>query len=533
LRYTFFNNGTSAQDYYLCEWNSSLMWTGASTVWGIQTTATTTYALVNTTYWDNNVLHTRSDNVSTTTTAVQANRGIFYDNLNKDPTVQNLSIPWRNNQAGTPSILQAFYNDILLCRNGSYPVLGTNNIAYTYFAVDINSSHTNTFGKVLWTTNVNPPAGNITTISYAGADATAGYFCESYRQTQQFVFFNLRTGAYVLTSDPQPALDYYGSTGPGSLSNVVAYGHVYSSAYSGVLYCYDMSTGKVLWTYGNGNTPGNSTYSGFQVPGPYPTFINAIGNGIIYTVTTEHTFETPIYKGALVRAINATDGTEIWTLSAATGEFGAESYAIADGYSNFFNSYDSQIYTLGKGPSQTTVSAPDLAAATGQHVVIKGTVTDISAGTKQNQQAADFPNGVPVASDSIMKDWMGYVYQQQVAPTNFTGITVSISVIDSNNNFRPIGTATTDSKGQYTLSWLPDISGDYTVVASFAGTNGYWPSSAETSFTVEAATPTATPATPSPQPVSETYFVPAIAGLFVAIIIVGALLAVLLLRKRP
>jgi hypothetical protein len=160
-------------------------------------------------------------------------------------------------------------------------------------------------------------------------------------------------------------------------------------------------------------------------------------------------------------------------------------------------------------------------------------VTDISAGTKQNQQAADFPNGVPVASDSIMKDWMGYVYQQQVAPTNFTGITVSISVIDSNNNFRPIGTATTDSEGQYTLSWLPDISGDYTVVASFAGTNGYWPSSAETSFTVEAATPTATPATPSPQPVSETYFVPAIAGLFVAIIIVGALLAVLLLRKRP
>ena len=63
-------------------------------------------------------------------------------------------------------------------------------------------------------------------------------------------------------------------------------------------------------------------------------------------VTTEHTFETPIYKGALARAVNATDGTELWTLSAATGEFTGESYAIADGYSVFFNSYDQQIYSL-------------------------------------------------------------------------------------------------------------------------------------------------------------------------------------------
>ena len=205
-------------------------------------------------------------------------------------------------------------------------------------------------------TPLTPPAGNITTISYAGADAQAGYFCESYRQTQQFVGFNLRTGAKLWTSESQPALDYYGSTGPGTLSNVVAYGRIYSSAYSGILHCYDMATGEVLWTYGNGGA-GNTTNSGFEVPGPYPTFINAIGNGIVYLVTTEHTFETPIYKGALARAVNATDGTELWTLSAATGEFGAESYAIADGYSTLFNSYDQQIYSLGRGPSQTTVQA--------------------------------------------------------------------------------------------------------------------------------------------------------------------------------
>ena len=100
-------------------------------------------------------------------------------------------------------------------------------------------------GQILWMKNIDRPAGNITSISYAGADAQAGYFCESYRQTQQFVGFNLRTGEKLWTSEPQAALDYYGSPGPGTLSNVVAYGHIYSSAYAGVLYCYDMATGEV------------------------------------------------------------------------------------------------------------------------------------------------------------------------------------------------------------------------------------------------------------------------------------------------
>ena len=56
-------------------------------------------------------------------------------------------------------------------------------------------------------------------------------------------------------------------------------------------------------------------------------------------------------------------------------------------------------------------------------------MTDISAGTTQDQQAADFPNGVPVASDASMKDWMGYVYQQKPLPTNFTGVPVTIDVL--------------------------------------------------------------------------------------------------------
>ena len=528
LRYIFFNNGTTANpDWYLCRWNSTKMWATANMGEGaLDTTTTPGWAWQNTTTYINNSRTVTSQNVTTSTTAVQANLGRRYDYLNS--VTQNQSIPWRNNQAGSPSIIAAFRDNLLLCRNGSYPSLGGTVAPYTYFAVNLNASK-GTVGSVLWWSNINPPAGNITTVSFAGADP-AGYFCESYRQTQQFVGYSMTDGRQLWTGDPQAALDYYGSTGPGSLSNVVAYGRIYSSAYSGILYCYDMATGKVLWTYGNGGA-GNSTQSGFQVPGPYPTMINAIGNGVVYTVTTEHTFETPIFKGALVRAINATDGKEIWTLSAATGEFGAESYAIADGYSVFFNSYDQQIYSVGRGPSATTVTASPKVQTFGNSVVIEGTVTDISAGTEQNQQAADFPNGVPVASDASMKDWMGYVYNQKPLPTGFTGVPVSIDVLDANNNYRNIGTATTDPKGFFSFMWKPDIPGNYTVIATFAGTNGYWPSSAESAFGVDEAA-AAAPGPEIPQPVDNTMTIVGVGvALLIAIAVVGVVLG-LMLRKR-
>jgi hypothetical protein len=250
-------------------------------------------------------------------------------------------------------------------------------------------------------------------------------------------------------------------------------------------------------------------------------------------ITSEHTWTTPIYKGGLARAVNATDGKEIWTISGVTMEFGQMSYAIADGYATWFNGYDNQIYTAGRGPSATTVTAPNTAVESGSPVVIRGTITDISAGTMQTQQVADFPNGVPVASDVSMKDWMGYVYQQKPLPTNFTGVPVTISVLDSNNNFRTIGTATTDATGLYSLTWTPDISGNFTVVANFAGTNGYWPSYAETSFVANSAHATTVPTATTATSVADTYFVPAIAGLFVLIIIVLALVALQMFRKRP
>jgi hypothetical protein len=211
-------------------------------------------------------------------------------------------------------------------------------------------------------------------------------------------------------------------------------------------------------------------------------------------------------------------------------EFGGTSYAIADGYSTWFNGYDNQIYVVGRGPSALSVEAPKASIELGRSLVIAGSVSDISAGTKQAQQAADFPNGVPCVSDDSMKDWMGYIYQQRPAPANAKGVTVTLSVLDSNNNFRTIGTTTTDLSGAYSYQWAPDIPGKYIVYASFAGTNGYWPSSAETSFAVDAVTSTQTQAPIVNAPSNDSiYFVASTVAIIIAIAIVG----VLILRKRP
>jgi hypothetical protein len=86
--------------------------------------------------------------------------------------------------------------------------------------------------------------------------------------------------------------------------------------------------------------------------------------------------------------------------------------------------------------------------------------------------------------------------------------------------------------GKFSLTWTPNISGDYQLVASFAGTNGYWPSSATTAFAVSEAAPTATPAPTTSPSVADQYFVPAIVGLFVFVAIV-AVVIILVLRKRP
>jgi len=120
---------------------------------------------------------------------------------------------------------------------------------------------------------------------------------------------------------------------------------------------------------------------------------------------------------------------------------------------------------------------------------------------------------------------------QKPKPTDATGVPVKIDVIDANGNNRNIGTAVSDSSGMFTLAWKPDIEGAYTVIATFTGSESYWPSQAETAFAADSAPPT----TQEPQAQSnmtDTYVLAGVAVIVIAIAIVGAILAILL-KKRP
>jgi hypothetical protein len=546
IKYILANAGTTANpQWYLSEWNSSKLWqydiqpfTGAGSLSpsvvnasNLAVVTTNPYPQTSSSYGD--TITVNANIPINSTTVIAGSHGLTtYD--------WNISVPWRNTMALTPTVAAANFGDVMLCRNGSLPSgfaatgSGASQGPYTYFAVNLNASK-GSIGQILWMKNYNPPAGNITVNSQA-VDFQTRVFLLSYQETMQWVGFSLDTGAPLWgPTASQGAFDYYGIPGTTTLASTVAYGNLYCSSFSGILYCYNDLTGQIVWTYGNGGE-GNSTYGGFNVfYGHYPTMISSISNGVVYTATDEHTITNPLYKGSTARAINATDGTEIWQLSDYPGTAGGVNgpWAAADGFATFMNGLDNNIYSIGRGPSATSIQAPLTQITAGEKLVIQGTVTDISAGTKQTAQAANFPNGVPCSSDASMKDWMGYVYQQQSLPTNFTGVPVSIVAIDPNGNYITIGSATTDTNGLFHYIWAaPDIPGGYSVYAMFAGTNGYWASNAETTLTVQSAPQATVAPTSTPTSVADTYFVPAIAGLFVLIIIVLAMVMVLILRKR-
>jgi hypothetical protein len=128
---------------------------------------------------------------------------------------------------------------------------------------------------------------------------------------------------------------------------------------------------------------------------------------------------------------------------------------------------------------------------------------------------------------------MQYMYMDQPYPTNAVGVPVSIDAVDPNGNYVHIGNATSDISGMYKYTWTPPaVPGTYTIITSFGSTNSYYGSCGETAATVVSAATTVSP-TPTPTTVADMYFVPAIAGLFVLIIIVAIVLALLMLRKHP
>ena len=262
-----------------------------------------------------------------------------------------------------------------------------------------------------------------------------------------------------------------------------------------------------------------------------PLFIT---DGKIYLGHTEHSPINPRPRGAPFICLNATTGEEIWT---ADGLFRQTRWGgrgiIGDSVMVTMDTYDQRIYAVGKGPSALTVAAPDMGVPSGSSIMIHGTVTDVSPGTNDIALTMRFPNGVPAIADESMSEWMLHVYKQFPMPMNTVGVPVTIDVMDANGNYRNIGTAVSDASGVFNFEWMPDIPGKYTVIATFAGSDSYYPSYAQTAFVVDEAA-----ATPEPQqdvtapPQTDMYILSGVAAIIIAIVI-GFAVTILMLRKRP
>ncbi len=417
-------------------------------------------------------------------------------------------------------------------------------------------------GKLLWNRTYTPPstAGNIT-VSLQKVDPEDGVFVFSSSQALSYWGYSLDTMQQLWGPDTGVPKEndgnYYG------MNNYIYNGMLITCGYGGQLRAYDIKTGRILWTYNATTVPFESFYGN-----NYPIGVGLISDGKIYIGAGEHSPTEPIWRGNVLQCVNASNGALLWNypcygVSMSSGNAGYN-FAASDGRLVALNAYDNSIYCFGVGPSATTVTAPDVEVPQGQGVMIRGTVTDQSpSGRIDVNYNLDVPlKGTPAISDEDMSDWMQYLFQQRPKPADAKGVQVHLTAIDPNGNWQNIGYTTSDTNGNFGLSWTPPVPGSYQITAAFEGSKSYGPSSATTYLLVgqkpaaEVVTPTPlveptapppTPVPPTPTPVPPTpvptptavvnpptspmpIFTYLAIGIVVVVIVAAA--AALILRKR-
>jgi hypothetical protein len=381
-------------------------------------------------------------------------------------------------------------------------------------------------GQKIGEVEFTPPstASNVS-VSLTGVYPDDGVICFEAQKLLKRWGYSLETGALLWESDPEPQMNYY------SMYDNYYKGMLLSPSWGGVILAYNITTGDIIWNYTASNV-------GFESPyGNYPINIFAICDDKIYTLTGEHSISQPMYRGPNLRCINATTGEEIFKILMFSANGGASlggQYAqLADGHILAYNFFDNEIYCFGKGPSATTVTASPKVSVHGTSVIIEGTVTDQTPTGRRNTNGMfDFSlKGTPAISDEDMGAWMEYMFMQQARPENAKGVEVILETLDPNGNFYELGTTTSDINGNFAYMFTPEVPGEYQILARFEGSKAYGPSYASTYLGVDEA-PQATPTPPPPpQSIVETYFVPGIVGVIIAVIAVGLVL-MLMLRKR-
>ena len=364
-----------------------------------------------------------------------------------------------------------------LATGGVDPEAGTNVVQSRFTIGNVGGGRLRGYslvtGKLLWDRNfTDSPFNPGTNCADRGK-----YFCVFENMVVRgFDAFTGRTLWETHTEYPWGNFwTYYVASGPIDSKNP-SKGIFVADSYAGT-YAFDWDTGEIVWLSSHEAPPyetpynvnGTSTYPGTGTP--------IIADGMVYVQSSEHTQSAPYARGFGTYCINATSGELMWKLDepAVLG-------AAADGYSVLTSQYGGFTYYIGKGKSQTTISAGPKTIAKGASLVIEGTVTDLSPASL----------GAACVSEESMGAYMSYLHMQSqmqnmLHPDPVTGVPVSIDAMDPNGNFVHIADVTSEVSSFFSTTWKPDMVGRYVITASFAGSPSYGSSFAETAMVVDPA----------------------------------------------
>ena len=243
-----------------------------------------------------------------------------------------------------------------------------------------------------WFNSIYHPSASI---AYNGKIAVLTQDQETTNGGGYYMCLDQRTGNLLWTSEQ---MDYpWDLPGFGAYSIACAYGMFFRFGYSGI-YAFDWDDGSIVWKYeGEAFAPYETPYVNADGDTVYSWNAGGwVADGKVYAVNTEHSASQPITRGWGIHCIDVFTGELIWKTKTA-GSIGA----VADGYLTLSGS-DGIMYVYGKGKSETTVTAPDVAVPKGTTMTIKGKVLDLSPAQP----------GTPCVSKDSMTLQMEYLHKQ-------------------------------------------------------------------------------------------------------------------------
>ena len=373
--------------------------------------------------------------------------------------------------------------------------------------------------NVTWTPS-NAPVSAVVKVASAEEDV----IILGVKETRTIVGISLETGEELWISEPQHYMEIYSVTNDRRSVNHIADGKYYAGGLSGFVYTYNVDNGDLLWTYA-ASDPYNEILWGNN----WVIYGSFVSDGKLYIHSCEHSVIDPKPRGAPFICLDAETGAEIWKINLRGHHWGGYP-VIGDSTIAIYNTYDQRIYALGKGPSATTLTAPDNGIAVGRSVMLRGTVMDVSPGTQSTETKLRFPNGVPAVADQSMSDWMMYVYSQHDMPDTLAGVQVKLEAVDPNGNYQILGTTTTDMYGVFGFMFEPELEGQYMILATFDGSNSYFGSETATYLAVDTA---ASPGISIEEEAGEQIFSTELAVIaIIAVVAIIGIVAYVILRKR-